>query len=202
MIDLDETIYPASIGIWPAFRERMDQYMEEKLGLAPELIPALRERLFQTYGSTLYGLQVEYTVDADDYQDYIHAVELEKFLSPDPLLLSALEEIPQEKYIFTNASRGHAERVLELTGLRNCFKGIIDFSDIVPYCKPNSEAFQIAMRIIGEDDPAAILLIDDMVPNLISARNLGWSVLLVAEKPIENLPQIRTLADAATFPFG
>ena len=55
-IDLDDTVYPASSGVWPLAGERMVTYMHEVLGIPLAEAPKIRERLFHTYGTTLRGL--------------------------------------------------------------------------------------------------------------------------------------------------
>ena len=55
--DLDDTLYPASTGLWHAIKERMNMFMHERLCLPEAEIPALREQYFKTYGTTLRGLQ-------------------------------------------------------------------------------------------------------------------------------------------------
>ena len=195
LIDLDETVYPTSNGLWPIFRERMDSYLKDVMGFHPEVIPELRERLFHTYGTTLRGLQVEYTVDTDDFLEYVHDAPLEQYIQVDQGLIETLHAFPQRKYIFTNASRGHAQRILKLMGLSTLFLGIIDIIDIAPWCKPMPEAYQAAMRLIGASDPERILMVDDRVVNLLPARDLGMSVVLVGEQePVDGIPHIATLA--------
>ncbi|RPJ49158.1 MAG: pyrimidine 5'-nucleotidase, partial [Chloroflexi bacterium] len=57
LIDLDETVYPSSCGVWDAISDRMEQWMHERLGLPWEEIPTLRKELYHSYGTTLRGLQ-------------------------------------------------------------------------------------------------------------------------------------------------
>lgn len=195
LIDLDETVYPSSSGIWPIFRQRLDLYLRDYLGFAPEIIPELRNRLYNTYGTTLRGLQIEYAVDAEEYLEFVHDAPLEDYLNFDHALVQTLAMYPQPKYIFTNASQKHAERILELMGLETLFSGIIDVQAIAPYCKPNREAFQIAMALIGETDPARYLFIDDTSSNLVTAREMGMHVVLVGENILDGIPTISKLAD-------
>ncbi len=97
-IDLDDTVYPASSGVWPLAGERMVTYMHEVLGIPLAEAPALRERLFHIYGTTLRGLQREYGVDMDDYLHYVHDLDLPSLLQPDAELRQALLQLPQPKW--------------------------------------------------------------------------------------------------------
>lgn len=50
---------------------------------------------------------------------------------PDPTLRALLDSIPLPKHIFTNADRKHAERCLDLLGIRSCFDSVICFEDVM-----------------------------------------------------------------------
>ena len=76
--DLDDTLYPNNTGLWEAIRERMALYMSERLGLPREQVQTLRKTYFQTYGTTLRGLQLHHEVDVDDYLAFVHDLPLEE----------------------------------------------------------------------------------------------------------------------------
>ncbi|MCJ7695212.1 MAG: pyrimidine 5'-nucleotidase, partial [Anaerolineaceae bacterium] len=195
LIDLDDTVYPADCPVWPLVRERIDLYLREHLGFPVDAASALRERLFTTYGTTLRGLQLEYEVDKDEYLDFVHAVRIEDYLKPDPVLYEALADIKQRKMIFTNANAKHATTVLECLGINALFSGIIDIEAIAPYCKPEGEAFNIAMQLAGEPNPQAYLFVDDNLRNLLTAQALGMTVIHVGEIDHNPVPSINKLAD-------
>lgn len=172
-IDLDETVYPAASGVWPAISARMEQYMCDRLGIDPAEVPEMRRALYTEYGTTLRGLQIRYHVDEMEYVDYVHDVPLDTLLTPDPELREVLQRIPHRKLIFTNADRKHATRVLRVLGIEDCFEGIIDILDISPYCKPMLQAYQTALRLAGETNPATCMFVDDSPRNLAGARAAG-----------------------------
>jgi len=202
LVDLDETVYPSTSAVWPLVRERLDIYLRDRLGFDPLIIPELRERLFNTYGTTLRGLQVEYSVDTDDYLEFVHDIQVEDHMQKDEELIEALVKLPQPKYIFTNASRGHAQRVMQVLGIFGLFERIIDVQDFAPYCKPQVETFHIAMQIIGEPDPAKYLFIDDAPRNLLAGCSLGMQVLHVGGQNETDLPSIAKLADISILQPG
>jgi putative hydrolase of the HAD superfamily len=177
--DLDDTLYPSDSGLWPAIQERMGFFMEERLGLSPEVIPALRRQYYQTYGTTLRGLQTYHQVDADDFLTYVHDLPVEQFLQPAPRLREILLSLPQSCWIFTNASAGHAVRVLEVLGVSECFAGVIDIFALQFACKPEAEAYWRALTIAGQTDPRRAVLFEDSLRNIIPARKLGFTTVLV-----------------------
>ena len=99
--DLDDTLYPNSAGLWAAIRERMSLYMIERLKLPAEEVPGLRRFYYETYGTTLRGLQKHYHIDAEDYLAFVHDLPLETYLEPDAEARPILLSLPQERWIFT-----------------------------------------------------------------------------------------------------
>ena len=179
--DLDETLYPTSSGLWSAIRERINAYMYERMGFPPEQIEVLREQFFREYGTTLRGLQANYTVDMDEYLAFVHNVPLEAHLHPDPELHRVIEALPARKFIFTNADSLHANRVLNVLGLQGLFDGILDVHTLAPYCKPMLESFEMALQAAGSPDPRTCALLDDQARITRAARSLGFYSILVGK---------------------
>jgi pyrimidine 5'-nucleotidase len=157
----------------------MSEYMHERIGMKRAEIPAVRRRYYETYGTTLRGLQIHHRVDADDYLAYVHDLPLENFIGPAPELRQLLLTLPQQKWIFTNADSGHACRVLDILGLQDLFEGIVDVRAIQFACKPEAEAYDRAMKLAGEIDPHHCVMLDDSPRNLAPAHELGFFTILV-----------------------
>lgn len=179
LIDLDETVYASTCGVWEVIEKRMEHYMHEKLGIDVAEIPAIRRDLFLQYGTTLRGLQETYTVNEHEFLEFVHDIPLDRLLKPDPVLQEALRRLPQRKLIFTNADRGHARRVMRRIGIEAFFEGIIDIHDLSPHCKPMPEAFITGLRLSGETDPGKCVFVDDSPRNLSAARKLGFFTVQV-----------------------
>lgn len=184
--DLDDTLYDNKNGLWSAIRDRMNEYMQRLLGLPPNEISSLRRNYYLTYGTTLRGLQIHHSVSPDEYLAYVHDLPLEKYIHPDPELQNILNSLPQKKYIFTNADIDHARRVLAVLGVQNCFHEIIDIRALQFHCKPEPEAYQIALRLAGEPDAKACLFVDDSVRNLIVAHQMGFTTVLVGNDGMDS----------------
>ena len=199
-IDLDDTVYSTENGIWPYLGDRIIRYMQDVIKIQAENVYEIRERLLLDYGTTMRGLIVEYDADMQDYLRYVHDVDLSDYLQEDPELRSALLSLPQEKWIFTNASQAHAEQVLRLLGIRDLFTGIFDVVDTDPWCKPFVPAFEKAFEITNHPNPAEILFIDDRVTNLDTGKTLGMHTLQIfgVERPGSH-PGIEKLACLPAF---
>jgi pyrimidine 5'-nucleotidase len=179
--DLDDTLYPASSGVWKMIKARMTVYMHDRIGIPWEDIPTLREKYFSEYGTTLRGLQAHYPVDMDDYLSFVHDIPLEEHLRPDEKLRAMLEALPAHKLIFTNADSGHALRTVTALGVQSCFEAIVDIRAMDPYCKPMRQAFEIAMRVAGEQDPHRCVLVDDLASTTRAAQDFGFYSILFGQ---------------------
>jgi pyrimidine 5'-nucleotidase len=181
--DLDETLYPTENGLWQLISDRISAYMLDIMGLDPEIVPALRKRLYETYGTTFGGLRREFQIDEQGFLGFVHDLPLKDYIKPDPELRRMLLAYPQEKWIFTNADAGHAWRILKALEVADCFKGVIDILDIDPHCKPHPQAYQIALQMAGQQDPVACVFVDDRWPNLESAQKIGFFTVQVGSHP-------------------
>jgi putative hydrolase of the HAD superfamily len=179
LIDLDDTLYPPSSGIWDLIGVRIDLFIHDRLGLAWEKIPALRREFFINYGTTMRGLVINYGIDPEDYLKFVHEVPIEELIAPDPELTAVLSSLTQNKVIFTNASERHARRVLRALQLEMVFGQIIDVRQVAPFCKPQPEAYLLALKLAGETVPQNCLVIDDSERNLSAASGLGFPTVLV-----------------------
>lgn len=177
--DLDDTLYANTNGLWDAIGRRMNEYLRDRMGFPAEEISEIRQTYFETYGTTLRGLQINHSVDADDYLAFVHDLPIEEYIPPDPGLRALLISLPQPKWIFTNADSNHAERVLGILGVQDCFEGIIDVRALGFLCKPEKDAYQRAISLVNGNDPEQCVLFDDSARNLEPARKLGFTTVLV-----------------------
>ncbi len=181
LFDLDETLYPSENGLWQVLRDRMGDYMHDRLQIPLAEIPQIRQKYYETYGTTLRGLERDYMIKAEDYLKYVHNVPIQEFIKPDPLLKEILEKLPYRKVIFTNADENHSRRVLDALGVRTCFNQVIDVMAMAPFCKPYREAFMTAMNLVGDTDPSSYLLLDDAPKNVEAAMEVGMHAILVSK---------------------
>ena len=184
--DLDATIYSASNGLWDQIRNRIYTYMHEEVGIPKDEIPSTRDRYWKTYGTTLEGLRIHHQVNPDHYLAYVHDIPLSDYLDPDPELFSTLTDLPQQLWIFTNADSGHARRVLKALKVEDCFTGIVDLYALDFQVKPRPESYQIALKLAGEEDPSQCMMFDDLLHNLLPAKQMGITTVLVGKNGIQN----------------
>lgn len=176
--DLDDTLYPASTGLWKAIKERMNIYMQERMGIPAEQVPQLREQYFKMYGTTLRGLEERHHVDREDFLAFVHDLPLQEYLTPNPTQREIIASLPSRKLIFTNADVHHARRVLAALNLSDLFETIVDIHTVAPYCKPMPESFAIAQELANEPDPRKCVMIDDLPRTTRAALDVNMASLL------------------------
>ena len=176
LFDLDDTLYPTSAGLMTEISQRMSAYMVAQLGIPPADVDRVRRDYWARYGTTLRGLYVERNVDAQAFLDYVHDIDIGKYLQTDARLNAALAALPQPKSIFTNASAGHARNVLRTLGVGQYFNEIFDINFIGYESKPAPSAYDrvaAALPVRAEE----CVMIDDTVRNLAPAKALGMQTV-------------------------
>ncbi|MGD0624396.1 MAG: pyrimidine 5'-nucleotidase [Thermodesulfobacteriota bacterium] len=178
LFDIDNTLYPKSLGIFERVVERIRNYMEDRMGFEKNLARDLRQEYIRKYGSTLRGLMIHQKIDPQDYLEYVHDVGVEEKLCPNPSLASLLQSIPLEKAIFTSGHRPHAQKVLRCLGVEQYFPRIFDitFTHYIP--KPNREPYCQILDFLGREGQEC-MMIEDLSANLQPAKELGMITVLV-----------------------
>lgn len=177
VFDLDNTLYPSTIGLFRQMDERMRAYIAAFLGIDEERAFALQKEYFRTYGTSLRGLMNHHRMDPAPFLAHVHDIDL-SVLEPAAGLDQALGMLPGRKLIFTNASVHHAERVLDRLGVAHHFEAIFDIvaADYRP--KPTLDAYHALVERFRVD-PRAAAMVEDMAENLRPAARLGMTTVWV-----------------------
>jgi len=156
---------------------RMTGYVADRLGLSWQQASDLRERYWQRYGATLLGLMRHHGVSAREFLHKTHPLdELPNFVQRISGERERLQQLRGEKWLFTNAPRAYAHRVLELIGLKNSFDRTITIEDMrfCGRCCPKPSPLVLQQALFRADRPAhRVILIDDHDENLRAAHALG-----------------------------
>lgn len=180
LFDLDDTLYPSRSGVMDQIRALMMHYLCTRLNLTTEEANELRRHYFMTYGTTMRGLQVNHHIDADEFLAIVHDIRLEDHLQPNQELGAVLAGIHQQKVIFTNASREHAEAVLAILGVRSHFDRVVDIRDMDYESKPLASAYSRICDLLGLE-PEECVLVEDNVRNLEPAKKVGMVTVLISD---------------------
>lgn len=186
VFDLDDTLYPSHTGLFDQVSERIQLYLERFLSLSPEEATIVRGDYYRRHGTTLRGLIVEHGIAPDAFLDYVHDID-HSALTSDPALVEAIERLPGRRFVLTNGSRDHAERIMARIGFEAPFDDIFDIirADFLP--KPHPDTYG---RFLGQNgiDPATAVMFEDLPRNLEVPKSLGMATVLVVPRGTDAVP--------------
>jgi putative hydrolase of the HAD superfamily len=195
LFDLDNTLYSPEQELFSLIDRRINRFMNEVVGIPLTEVDALRRSYWQRYGVTMQGLMRHHGVDPEEYLAFVHDIDVSSRLRPDPALRDALSAVTLRKAVFTNSSRGHSERVLNVLGIAGLFEEIFDIRIARYLPKPGPEPYLAVLERIGL--PAAnCIMVEDSPENLRTAKNLGMGTILVGSLPGTSHVDVRIPAAA------
>ena len=167
--------------------------MVNKLGFASyEDARKLRDEYFGRYHSTAKALAVAeaegrlptgYHFDPQDLAEW-WATNLDFSLLGGPSnehFQRDLKECSLMLVAFSNGPGKYAKRVLKELGLADAFGWLFAVDDVLPYCKPEPEAFQCVFDKIGCKAEECVM-IEDSMKNIRMAKQMGMMTVLVMSK--------------------
>lgn len=179
VFDMDDTLYPREQGLMQLVQARINAYVVEAVGMAPEEAGILQRQFLDEHGTTLAGLMANYTIDPEHFLEVVHDVPLDG-VEPNPRLAEALRRLPGRRYVFTNGARSYASRVLDRIGIADCFDGLfaIEDADLTP--KPAPSAFRRMIETF-RFEPRGACFFEDTPRNLEPAKALGMATVLIGD---------------------
>jgi putative hydrolase of the HAD superfamily len=205
LIDLDCTLYAPDNPIFRMMGVRITDYIQTVLKISRTEASYIRDRYWKEYGLTLIGLIRNHSIDPEDFLHYVHDVDIEKHIQPNPKFAKNLKQIPLKKILFTNSCGYYANKVLAALGMVNCFESlIIDIRQMQFFPKPHPKAYEILLnqfKLTGNQ----CIMIDDSLDNLRTAMTFGMQTIWVgkgmcpkdidahSEEPDEIAGQVRRL---------
>ncbi|WEK51393.1 MAG: pyrimidine 5'-nucleotidase [Candidatus Kaistia colombiensis] len=186
VFDLDDTLYSSHTGLFRQVGDRIQLYLQQFLSITPEEAVMVRRDYYRRHGTTLRGLIVEHGIAPDAFLDFVHDIDHSP-LEPDPALVAAVERLPGRRFILTNGSRRHAERIMARIGFDQSFDDIFDIirADFLP--KPHPDTYA---RFLGQNgiDPATAVMFEDLPRNLEVPKSLGMATVLVIPRGTDAVP--------------
>ncbi|MBI1338871.1 pyrimidine 5'-nucleotidase [bacterium] len=177
VFDLDNTLYPAACDLFAAIDVRMTEFVAQELRVSRDAAFDLQKRYYAEYGTTLAGLMAVHGVAPEAFLDYVHEIDLAQ-LDHAPDLSLAIEALPGRKFVFTNGSRRHAERVTERLRLGHLFEDLFDIAAAGFAPKHQLASYE---RFVSRTkvDPRRSVMFEDLARNLAPAAALGFTTVLV-----------------------
>jgi len=205
--DCDDSLYRNDWATAKKLDAKFGAYCSEKLGLSSERML----ELFKKYGTTLCGLIREGHIEEANVEEFlaeVHDISLDD-ISADRDLRHILQRVKHKSWVFTAATREHAERCLKRLGLYDFFQGRIIacsskemISKVGYVSKHDPKCFYEAMRIAGVplEKASGCVLLDDSASNIRTASKIGWQSVLVGRvtktgQPV-NCPEAERIVDS------
>ncbi|HSG21489.1 MAG TPA: pyrimidine 5'-nucleotidase [Azonexus sp.] len=180
LFDLDNTLHNATPHIFPHINRSMRQYIERHLGVDESEATRIRQDYWVRYGATLRGLMRHHDTDPNHFLWETHQFpDLQRMLDFQKPMLHALRKLPGKKVIFSNAPRHYTDAILEMTGLDRCFAAIYSVENLRFQPKPMLAGFRTLLRA-EHLDPKRCIMVEDSLPNLVSAKKLGMKTVWVS----------------------
>ena len=177
IFDLDNTLYEGKTKVFIQVEKKMTEFISKRLNIDSTKAKELRKGYFYEYNTTLNGMIKKHGIDANEFLDFVHNIDLD-FLNKDLPLREELKKIKEKKYIFTNGSVRHAKNVTNRLGIVDLFDDIFDIvdADFVP--KPSIEPYK---KLINKFNikPEKTVFIEDIARNLKPAYELGMKTVWV-----------------------
>ena len=171
VFDLDNTLYPPSVGLFGQIDLQMRRFIGRELGVSDAEADRLRSTYWQDHGTTMAGLRLHHGVQPDRFLTEAHDIDYSGLVH-DAALAGAIDALPGRCVVHTNGPRCHAEAVLGALGYGGLFDAVFTLEDADLISKPSAEAFDTVHRKAGLD-PARCAMIEDDPRNLVVPCALG-----------------------------
>ena len=177
LFDLDNTLYSGDTKVFDQVDKKMSKFISEKLKVSLEEAKKIQKNYFHEYNTTLNGMIKNHDIDAAEFLEFVHDVDLE-FLKKDDALKVEIEKLKGKKIIFTNGSKAHASNVTSRIGIEQLFDGVFDIVDSDFYPKPSMKPYK---KIIENYKivPEYCIFFEDIARNLKPAHELGMKTVWI-----------------------
>ena len=177
LFDLDNTLYSGQTKVFDQVDKKMSSFISKKLDISIDEAKKIQKDYFHKYSTTLSGMMKHHDIDANEFLDFVHDVNLD-FLKQDKDLENQISKIKGKKIIFTNGSKAHANNVTKRIGIDKLFDGVFDIveSNFIP--KPRLEAYKMIIQKY-KIEPQYCIFIEDIARNLKPAHELGMKTVWI-----------------------
>ncbi len=176
IFDLDNTLYDPSVALFAQIEQRMTNYVARHLGVSHAEADRLRDHYWRQYGTTLSGLMTEHGIEPGPYLAEVHDIDFSA-LQPDPALAAAINALPGQKIVHTNADRAYANRVLANRALP-VFEAVYGIEEVGLHPKPDHRSYASVLEA-HRIDPTRAAFFEDDPRNLMVPHALGMRTVLV-----------------------
>ena len=177
LFDLDNTLYSGDTKVFDQVDKKMSKFISEKLNVSLEEAKKIQKNYFHEYNTTLNGMIKNHDIDANEFLEFVHDVNLD-FLKKDEFLGNQINKLNGKKIIFTNGSKAHAANVTGKIGIDKLFDGVFDIVDSDFYPKPSMEPYKKIIENFNIE-PEYCIFFEDIARNLKPAHELGMKTVWI-----------------------
>ena len=182
LLDLDNTLYPASGAMDEGITNRMLDFVARWLAVPLEEAKKLRVEGLKSCGTTLEWLRTRHGLtDMDAFFEAVHPESEIDELTEDAKLRPYLLSLGLPMTLLTNAPMAHATRVLDFFNIKDIFTGVYDLTFHNGKGKPHASSFLDTLDAAGFS-VAETLFVDDLPKYCRGYQAIGGKAVLVDEQ--------------------
>ncbi|ODV59526.1 nucleotidase, partial [Ascoidea rubescens DSM 1968] len=179
--DIDNCLYSSKLQIHQMMQRAIQNYISQELNLSSDDAIGLNLKYYQEYGLAIQGLKTLHSIDALEYNRKVDdALPLHDIIKKDLVLRNILIKLKNKNvklWLFTNAYKNHALKVISLLGIADLFDGLTycDYAQENFLCKPYKMMFLKAINdsgVVNSQENA--YFIDDSRLNCLKAKEYNF----------------------------
>lgn len=180
LFDLDNTLHDCSVAIFKAIDQNMTEAVIEALGVDLGEAHRLRVMYWKRYGATVIGMSRHHGIDTRSFLERSHRFDPAPLVHCEAGLARKLRGLKGRKILLTNAPLAYARGVLGTLGILQQFESLwtIDHMTLQGRIrpKPTMALMKQVLARVGQP-PSNVVLVEDTLRNLKSARALGMKTV-------------------------
>ena len=99
LFDLDNTLYSGATKVFDQVDKRMSDFISSKLNISKEEAKKIQKNYFVEYNTTLNGMIKNHKIDANEFLEFVHDIDL-SFLKEDKHLDMKLIELKEKNNFY------------------------------------------------------------------------------------------------------
>ena len=96
LFDLDNTLYSGNTKVFDQVDKKMTKFISQKLNVSEEEAKKIQKNYFHEYNTTLNGMIKKHDIDANEFLEFVHDVNLD-FLKKDEFLGNQIDKLNGKK---------------------------------------------------------------------------------------------------------
>ena len=85
IFDLDNTLYSGDTKVFDQVDKKMSKFISDKLNVSIDEAKKIQKNYFHEYNTTLNGMIKNHKIDADEFLEFVHDVDLDFLKADKPL---------------------------------------------------------------------------------------------------------------------